>query len=83
MEGQQFSQGLSRCSVKGGCGSRTGLAWRQDGFGGTQQLPLVPAVGLWRRWSWGLHSGVWWEGETQQAQAGTGEVFDWIKQLYS
>lgn len=39
-----------------------------------QQQPLVPAVGLWRRWSWGLHSGVWWEDEAQQAQVATGEV---------
>lgn len=54
--------------MRGGCDSRTGLARRQDGD--IQHQPLVPAVGLW---SCGLHSGVWWEEETQQAQAGIGE----------
>lgn len=47
---------------------------------GPQQQPLVPAVRLWRRWSWTLHSGAWWEDERKQAQVET-RGFNWINKL--
>lgn len=54
--------GQSPCPVRRGCRTEAGSAGRRDGFGGIQRHP-------WHRWmshSWALHSGVWWEGESQQ-----------------